>query len=263
MTPRLADIQAAFQDRLLTGGDGVLTLLGDGSFMEVYDHAYTARLLEVLAEDFPALHTLLGDEAFEGALRAYLADNPSAKPSIRWIGERLPGWLAETAPWSGQPMLADMAAFEWLLGLAFDAPNAPALEAEALAAVAPEAWPMLAFEFHPALATATISWDVIPFQRAVAAEEDPEAAPQALDGPETWAAWRDPESLMVRFDRLPADEAEALAAARQGADFSRLCELLAESGPADDAAFRAAGMLKTWLDRGWIRALAGDGISWA
>lgn len=265
MTVRLADLQDLFQDRLLTGRrdiEGHLT--SAGPFLKVYDHAYVARLLEVMGEDFPAVHTLLGDDEFADAAAAYVRGHPSTERSVRWLGHGFADWLRRTAPWSDLPMLADMAAFEWGLGLAFDAPDAVPLGVEALAAVPPEAWPILKFDFHLALNTFDLSYQVAAFQQAVAREEDPEAAPERFaEGPQTWAAWRDLETLIVHYRPLAADEATGLSRMRAGDDFQCLCETLAALGDDEDAALRAAGYLRGWVEAGWITGLSAPGLSWA
>ncbi|HBC07718.1 MAG TPA: hypothetical protein DC046_09070 [Rhodospirillaceae bacterium] len=261
----LAEIQNLFQDRLLTGrADIEAHLTSGGPFLKVYDHAYVARLLEIMGEDFPAVHTLLGDDAFAEAAAAYVRGQPSTARSVRWLGARFRNWLGDTAPWSDLPVLADMAAFEWGLGLAFDAPDADALGVTALAAVPPEAWPVLTFDFHPALNTAALAHDVAPFQQAVANGRDPEAAPEvAPDGPQAWAFWRDGETCQVRYRALNADEASGLALLRAEGDFQALCETLAETGDGDAAALRAAGYLRGWVEAGWIIDLSAPGLSWA
>ncbi len=260
----LPETQQLFQDRLLGGGDAIRShLTGDGPHLKVYEQAYGARLLEVLGEDFPALHTLLGDTAFAEAATAYIGAHPSQWRSIRWLGRELPGFLATTPPWNDVPVLADMARFEWGLGFAFDAPDADALSIEALGQVPPEAWPVLAFEFHPALNLFEVSHDVARFQAAVAAETDPDGAPEPLDGTQIWAAWREAETLMVHYRALAPDEAAGLAALMQGADFARFCEVLADHGAGDEAALRAAALLRHWIEAGWIVGLEAEGLSWA
>lgn len=265
MTAPLADLQDLFQDRLLTGRAEIEAhLTGGGPFLKVYDHAYLARLLEVMGEDFPVLHTLLGDEQFAAAATAYLRDHPSHARSIRWLGQAFPAWLARTVPWAALPVGADMAVFEWGLGLAFDAPDADAIGVTALAAVPPDAWPVLTFDFHPALNTAVLAHDVAPFQQAVANDRDPDAAPAPNPGgPQTWAFWRDGESCQVRYRALAADEAAGLALLRAEGDFQTLCETLAGFGDEDDAALRAAGFLRGWVEAGWITGLSAPGMSWA
>ena len=265
MSASLPEVQTLFQDRLLTGrADIEAHLTSGGPFLKVYDHAYVARLLEVMGEDFPAVHTLLGDDEFGDAAAAYVRGHPSQARSVRWLGAGFAAWLGETAPWSGLPVLTDMAAFEWGLGLAFDAPDAPALGIDALAGVPPEAWPVLCFDFHPALNMAALGHDVAAFQQAVARDQDPDAAPEEFaDGPQTWAFWRDGATCQVRYRALARDEAAGLALLRDGGDFQALCERLTDFGDADAAAPRAAGYLRGWVEAGWITGLSAPGLSWA
>lgn len=262
MTTSLKDIQSMFQNRLLTGGEEILPHLGGGAFIGVYDHAYRARLVEILAGDFEGVHTLLGDERFDAAMRGYLDEHPSTTRSVRWVGRHLSAWLAATDPWSQYPEVVAMASFEWVLGLAFDAPDASLLEMSEVGAVPPEAWPMLTFSFHPALNTAVLSHDVAPFHQAIKAGRDPEAAPQPFIFPETWAAWREPGSAMVSYRALDRDEAEALAAARDGRTFDDICEIVAASGDPNQAALRAARLLRLWIESGWIIGIDAEGLSW-
>lgn len=254
--PTLADLQSLFQERLLTGAPEITAhLVGAGPFLKVYDHAYTMRLLEVMGEDFPAVHTLLGDDAFATAARAYLAEHPSTRRSIRWLGEKFADWLRTASPWHGRPVVADMAAFEWALGLAFDAPDAVPLPLDAFAAVPPEAWPELAFTIQPALSTFDLTFDVAPFQQAVANDRDPDSAPETFPVPQTWAAWRDAETLIVRYRALEGDEARGLSVVRAAGPFAALCEEVAKAGTPHDPALRAAELLRLWVDSGWIVGL--------
>ncbi len=264
MTASLPETLDLFQARLLDGDAGIYPhLTGGGPFLKVFDHAYRARLTEVLGEDFPAVHTLLGDDGFADALGAYIANHPSRARSIRWLGERFAEFLRGTDPWQSRPMIADMAAFEWGLGLAFDAPDADALALDALAGVPPEAWPILSFAFHPALNTFQLTHDVAPFHQAVAAERDPDAAPAPLEAPGTWAAWRDLDALIVRYRALDADEAAGLEVLLADGDFAQLCEAVAARGEADQAALRAATLLRHWAEAGWIVDLSAEGMSWS
>jgi len=255
---QLSRIQAAFQHRMLSGADGLEPYLAEGGHIGVYDHAYRARLQEILAGDFPALHSLMGDEAFGQVINGYLDAHPSRRRSVRWLGAALGDWLRETAPWSAHREAADMAAFEWALGLAFDAPDAPVVAQVDLMTTAAESWPGLRFGFHPALTVISLHHDVTGFQQAVAGEREPEAAPEPLDRPASWAIWRDHDSLIAMFRRLEPDEAAMLDNARAGADFSVLCDTLSFGAEGDDAAMRAAGLVLGWVQSGWVSNLNGD-----
>jgi hypothetical protein len=264
VTAPLPETLGLFQARLLEGNAGICPhLTNGGPFLKVYDHAYRARLAEVLGEDFPAVHTLLGDDAFAEAVGDYVESHPSRARSIRWLGERFAEFLRTANPWRGRPEIADMAAFEWGLGLAFDAADADALALDALAGVPPEAWPILTFTFHPALNTFQLKHDVARFHQAVVAERDPDGAPAPLEAPGTWAAWRDHDALIVRYRALDADEAAGLAVLLTGGDFAQLCEAVAAAGDADQAALRAATLLRHWIEAGWIVDIAAEGMSWS
>ncbi|MAO57506.1 MAG: hypothetical protein CMM61_17670 [Rhodospirillaceae bacterium] len=267
MTGALTTVQELFQSRLLAGDETIrVHLTAGGPHLDVYDHAYLARLREVMGEDFPALHTLLGDEEFDAAVTGYLAQHPSSERSVRWLGRAFADWLRGTSPWADLPVAGDMAAFEWGLGLAFDAPDADAIIPDVLAATSPEAWPLLVFDFHPALNTFVLTHDVADFQQAVTREDDPDRAPEAiLNGPETWAAWRDADSLRVQFRPLSEDEASGLRLAREAKTFEEICEALAGRDGLDqgDAAMRAAGMLQGWILAGWVAGISAEGMTLA
>src|SRR3954471_3889614 len=113
-----ARLQDEFQRGILTGDDEVLRELIDSPkeqrevLFGVYRHAYGARLVEALRHDHGLLQLYLGDETFEAMGHAYVAANPSHHPNLRWFSRALPGFLKTTEPYSGHPVLADLAALE-------------------------------------------------------------------------------------------------------------------------------------------------------
>jgi len=253
MTTPLNTLQSAFQTKLLVGNDDILAHLSDGGpFMKVYEDGYTLRLLQILAEDFTAVHSLLGDAEFEKAMRGYLKENPSQHPSVRWLGQGVSRWLADTAPWNGHQVLADLSAFEWALGLSFDGPDADVLDVSTLSEIAPTDWPGLVFTGHPSLYLVDLQWDVVPFQQAIKHERDPESAPKILDRPVTWATWRHPQDLSVYHRRLEDKERSTLAAVLDGASFSEMCEMLTQDRIEEGPEMQAAAMLAGWINSGWI-----------
>ena len=263
MSASLADLQSMFQDRLLRADDAIDPHLANGGpFMKSYDHAYRARLIEILTEDFEGLHLLLGDEQFFKMLGEYVDAHPSTTRSVRWLGRYLPDWLKNSENWGKHPELASMAAFEWMLGLAFDAADARLVGVETMTRVPPEAWPMLTFTFHPSLHTATLDFDVSAFYRAAKAGVDPDGPPIPYDATVTWAAWRHPEDLIVMYRFMEKDEAMALDAAQKGITFDGICEIVAGHTDADEAAVRAAGLMKGWVDSGWLIGIDAEGMSW-
>lgn len=219
--------------------------------LAVYANAYFLRLDEALRANFPKLHLLLGDDDFAALSRAYLDAQPSRQRSLRWLGASLPDWLREQAPYANVPALAELAAFEWSLGTAFDASDAPQCGIDALGHIADEAWPSLRPQFHPALRLLKLEWNAPTIWQALERDETPPAPARAE---QIWATWR--IELTPHYRSLSDDEAAFCLALQQGADFAQACEALLPWHDEDNAPMRAAGLLGTWLGEGWISRVA-------
>lgn len=261
----LADLQRDFTQYLLRKADDAAMLpqikpparTAKAQMLGVYHNAYLERLREVLARDYPALARLVGETEFAALAYAYACAHPSQSPNIRWFGAGLASYIAVSGVWEEDPAAADLARFEWSLGLAFDASEAEPLGFADLAAVPPEDWAGLRFVLHPSLQFLSLAYDAPGWWQATqAADQDPDPprpAPLPL-AERNWAVWRGDEG--VQFRKLETDESEALWALRKGGDFTALCLALAGNGEADQAAVRAAGLLRVWIDAGWITGFA-------
>lgn len=237
------DVRARIRDSARTDRD---TLLG------VYRDAYLLRLHECLGIDFKAVQIMLGDDAFFATARDYIGAHPSLHPNVRWFGRHFPDFLRDYAPTADRPALAEMAAFEWALGLATDAADDEALIAEDLAALDGEQWAALVLRKRAPVQRLDLHWQV-----PQAWLRHAETAPGALDveheeAPVQWLVWRD--GLDAAFRSLPEDEAWAFDAAMKGASFAELCEGLCRFLPPEEAAARGAGLLRLWIDHKLLRA---------
>ena len=251
----LADLQRGFQDYVLASDAVFTSQVRDTSkadrvtLLDVYREGYALRLIEVLTIDFPGLLAMAGAEDFDRLARAYIAAHPSRHPSVRWFGQRLADFVAATPPYAGRPALAEMARFEWALGEAFDSVDVEPLRAEAVMAVPPEAWETIAFAPVPSLRRLSFSHDVPPsWQRREEAAGTLEVA--TLPAPVPWVIWR-PERVS-NFRSLEPDEAAMLDAMVEGQPFPALCEALLPFVEEDQAAARAAGLLRSWVEEGLI-----------
>jgi hypothetical protein len=97
----------------------------------VYQHAYFARLIDCLAQDYPALHALLGPERFAELGRRYVASRPPRAPSLNAYGRELPDFLAHER---NDAALADLARIEWAYAELIHAPQVAAVSAADLLA---------------------------------------------------------------------------------------------------------------------------------
>lgn len=241
-------------------GTGLAALLrGDArasatARLEVYANAYFERLLGVLRDDYPALAAALGDDAFHDLATAYLAAHPPSRPSLRDAGAHVAALLAGD---SGEaaffrvrwPFAADLAALEWALVDAFDAPDAPALTRDDLAALAPDAWEDLPLRLHPATSLLELAW---PVHRLRDAHERGEPLPAAGLSREPTQICVTRRNERVFFRAAPPLEAELLATLQPGTSFGALCARIAERrGDAEAPAF-AATLLTRWLEAGTV-----------
>lgn len=226
--------------------------VGAAQRLDIYAQGYRLRLIEALQTDYPVVLAMAGDVAFDRWARRHIEAHPSRHPNLRWYGGGFAAHLRQVAP--QRPVLAEVAQFEWAVGLAFDAADAPVISVEDLARVSPELWPGLAFALHPAVQRFSLSWNA-PAIWAAHAEGRKLRARKAA-APQTWAVWR--REQMPRYRRLPADEAWALGAVARGRNFAQLCAGLCRWVPPDAAPMRAATLLKTWVAEGMISAVVSD-----
>lgn len=216
----------------------------------IYYDAYRSRLVEALRTDYTALPILMGEAAFEQAALAFIVATPSRHRNLRWYGGALPAHLQESA--GNPPWLAELAAFEWTITLAFDAPDHDSLTFEQMAALDPAAWPTVRFVLHPSLHRLSLHSNAPTLRKAVD-EGEAVPAPQWQETPVQWLLWRSDYTVMYRS--MPAEEAWALDAARDGMDFTGLCEGLCQWVAPEAAAGQMAGMLRAWVDEGLVAGL--------
>jgi hypothetical protein len=260
----LASLQQAFQAYVLNGEGPIAEHVQPGRLtdgdarLRTYFEAYRLRLIEALETDYEALHALMGEGAFRAACAAYVEATPSAFRNVRWYGGGLSQYLHDTLPWSAKPWLSDLARFEWTLTLAFDAPDAPALDFERMAALPAQAWSTLCLRLHPSVQLLALRSNAPAIRQAVEAGVSPPAV--ALhERAIPWLVWR--RSTSVGFRSLSQAERCALAAASSGVSFASLCEGLCEWVPSEQAPAIAAGWLRSWVDDGLICGVAAQSAS--
>jgi hypothetical protein len=226
-----------------------------GERIHVYQHMYQARLVEALEAQFPRASRWLGAEAFAEVVAAYVADEPSRHPSLRFVGRRFPDWLAARAPAEARrPALADLARLEWAREDVFDAADETTLSLDTV-----RAWPLERFGEIPlrlviahrrlrlARPVAAL-WDAIgPAERAAEAsvlDEAAAVAASAPDGESLLLVWR--QGIAVFHRAVDTAEAAALDRIAQGTTFGAICEMLSHDRPEQEAVAQAFTWLSTW-----------------
>lgn len=214
--------------------------------LNIYGHAYRARLVEALAANYPLLYRYLGDEQFAKLSNIYLTQTPSTFRSIRWFGKELPALVKKL--YGHHAYLESLANIEWTLTEVFDAQDATPVTLADMAAIAPEDWSAIRLQFHPSLRLLTFSYSILPFWKALAEDQDP-VIPEACPA-FTCLFWR--KDLINQFSALSEDEAWAIQTMINNGEFGALCAGLCQWMGEEDAVMRAASLLKSWISSGLI-----------
>ncbi len=252
---KLADLQDMFQRGLMSGdqeGAGQPAILDEVNTSDkeqkdvlfgVYQNAYVLRLIEFLQGDYDLLETYLGDEGFDEMARAYIAVHPSTSHNARWFGTGLPDFLKNTAPWSGLPQLAELAAFDKALLDSFDAADALHFTPEDMAGVTD--FPGLVLHSHPACFRLDLKTNAAAIREALQEEHEPPAL-EMLEEPQKWLFYRSAD-MQSMYRQLGYEEAMVWDEMVKGVNFAGLCEILAHYSNEEEAPMQAAGYLQNWM----------------
>ena len=186
--------------------------------LATYRHAYRARLAGALRQGYPRLAAALGRTAFRALADRYAHEIPSRHYSIRWHGGALASRLRGAE--------ADLARMEWALGLAFDAADAPAVDAAAVEGMDAQALFELPLRLHPSTQVLSMSHAVGPWWSSLAAGGDRDARRVARRR-HAMIAWR--QDLEVKWRTATVEEGEALVALHDAGSLAGACGVLPES----------------------------------
>jgi hypothetical protein len=208
-------------------------------------------LTEVLATDYEVLHKYLGDELFTALAGDYLAAHPSIFRNVRWFGGGLAQFLKTAPRYAQHTVLSELAQFEWTLGLAFDSADADPLRFEDVASVPAQAWAEMRFLPHAGLHVIELGTNAVAIWQEIDTRDsfDVEVSPQ----PVSWVVWRKKHSPFFRS--LENDEAWALNAMLARNTFGEICAGLCRWIDPEETPARVAGMLRGWVEEGWIGEL--------
>lgn len=233
--------------------DGLLRERAGGSLLRVYRHAYRARLIGALRDNFGVLPRAMGDDAFEALASAYVDQHPSRQPSIRWFGDRLAEFMREHDALVPHAAFIDLARMEWALRGAFDAADALPLARDTLATLSPGDWPGLRLRLHPSVQLLQMDWAVEPAWKALQDEADEPDLPEPQALPHLLIVWR--PRLDTRWRSASgALEVALLDAVREGEPFSTLCERAASAVGDDAAVAQVVALLQQWVGEGLLAA---------
>jgi len=208
--------------------------LSSAERLELYHRQYWFRVLESVAEDFPVLRKMAGEEKFWELLEAYLQAFPSGSFTLRHLGRAMPRFVAS---WEG----LDAAKRRWFSALAeleyaemevYEAAEREPLPPEQLATEELELQPHVRLISMPVPADLCRRWE----------EFNP------VDEVPTHAAvWRGPKGAYTV--RLQPTEYELLCRLKNGGRLEELFEAPLQPEPEEED---VQEWFSKWQSRGWI-----------
>jgi hypothetical protein len=238
-------LQESFSKWLFNGEPAILGHVTNPDRLALYRGNLSATWNKALGAAFPVIRQLLGDDFFAALTRAYGMAHPSDNADLNRFGATFAAFLASFEHVADHPYLPDMARLEWLLHRAHYAPDGPALDAGALAALSPDEFEAARFAPHPACALFASEWAVIPLWQAHQ-EGSAIAFPPQLAAPGAAAIVR--PRFKTELVPLTAASHAALQTLAGGATMGEALDAAFER----DEAFDLAANLKLWVEKGML-----------
>lgn len=220
-----------------------------GRRFAVYRNNVIVSLIDALADTYPVVQQLVGEEFFRAMARDFARGHPPDSPVLALYGKGFAEFIERFPPAQSVPYLADMARLELMRVSAYHAADAEPLSADGIAALLADAaaLPAARFILHPSL-------DILRSRHAVvslwAAHQEVMALEEVIpDLPEAALVVR--SGLDVEICGISAGAAVFISQLRRGMPFG----LAAEEAAAVDPAHDLAGSLGILIRSGAIVAV--------
>ncbi|WP_428627341.1 putative DNA-binding domain-containing protein [Sphingopyxis sp.] len=250
MFEALRVVQARFLAGVIDGAADAEALIVDDDHvgarrrLDIYRNNYRASLTGVLADHYSRLFAYLGADQFGHVARAYVAAYPSTTRNLRYYGDMFVGFLANNYPDDGE--LAELAAIDWGLREAFDAPDVAVLDAAGVGALG-DALIERSLTLHPSARLLTVRHNIAAIWSALDSETNPPAV-EPFAVPVQLLVWR--SGQQPKFRSLSADEGAMFARLEAAANFTDLSAQAIERLGEAAALAALAGWLGIWLGDG-------------
>lgn len=279
----LVDVQRWLVDQIMGQSGGPATLpvttveqvlapsraLSAADRLAVYQHAYTARLLEVLREDYTVLCRALGNELFDRFALEYLRQHPSTSYTLGRLGDRFVAFLEQSRPPRGEAAAAgpdwsdailDLARLEAVVNRVFDGPGEEdrgPLPASVLQGLTAERFAGARLHLSASLVFVSLRFPLQDYFTALVRGEQP-GLPEPAE--EVVAVWR----RNYRVHRLSIDPAphRLLSLLQEGQTVGEALGQWLQEWPelAPDLGSQLSTWFHEWTQRGWIVQVEAPGL---
>ncbi len=197
--------------------------------LAVHRNNVMSSLIDALAETFPVVAELVGEEFFRAMAAQFIRHSPPSTRVLSRYGGGFADFVACFPPASGLPYLADVARLEFARVQAYHSADLPPISDEAvrLALSSGEQMAELRLQFHPSLTVLESGFAVVSLWAAHQGEIDISSVDPAV----AEAAIVLRKGLDVVVLRAPPGAATFVAAAQRGEGFARAAAAAADAHP--------------------------------
>jgi hypothetical protein len=241
---RQREFSAALLDGLLPCPEGLKAWNGSDPARRfaVYRNNVASSLVDALADTFPVLQALVGEEFFRAMARLFVQAAPPDSPILAQYGAGLADFVAGFAPALSLPYLADMARLEYARVQAYHAADAEPVSQPVLAAAMalPERVAQLRVQLRPSARVLRSEWAVL----SLWAEHQggPAVDRRELAAPEDTLVLR--SGLQVQVLLLAPGVADFVLALQQGLALGEAANQAAQAHPGFDLGASLALLLR-------------------
>lgn len=128
--------------------------------LNIYRNNVILSLSTAIADTFPVVKRLIGDDCFNSAAVDFVRNNPPSQPSLLFYGEGFIGFINDFPACSELTFLGDVAQLEWNYIQAFHAEDSDLLDNESLAQISAESLSEVKFSLHPSVQLMQSDWPI-------------------------------------------------------------------------------------------------------
>ena len=212
--------------------------------LEVYVNGYRYRLYDIVAEDYDATRTRIGDEKFAQLLKQYIEDTPSVSFNLAVYTQNFADYLARQ---NIDDVAKQLATLEKTILEVFAMPETNAFDIASYAQLSIEEFIELPFRLRSAHEFLQFKCNINEYFRAVMFEEE---LPEIIEQEQHILIYRHED--IVRRMALEPEEARILQAIASGSNIGEATEALLEDVNIDIAKISAnlQAWFKKWVEQG-------------
>lgn len=217
---------------------------------DVYRNNVTVSLVNALADVFPVVSRIVGEERFAELARLFVRAHPPKSPLLFRYGQEFAAFIEGFKPAASMPYLADVARLERAWLDAYHAADTKTLAPEALSAIPPEKLPNARFVRHPAAALVRSQFAAVTIFNANRREQ----TGQRINAGITENGLITRPEVQVTLQAISAGDAAFLDALMTG----RTLAEAAEAATGADEAFDLSAAIGLMLGAGVFSAVTAD-----